>query len=88
MSETEALQLQVYEDYMDNLTNIEEDLDNTTSEFSIEKYVNGHSVLTSKVVDKLDNAIQKLVLLRDKAIMLDGLDRATKAGDSYGRVNS
>lgn len=82
MSETEKLQLKVYEDYMTSINDVEVDLDNTTqTSLAIEKQVDGHPVLTTRVVDKLDAVIQQLTQLRDKAIMLDGLDRATKVGE-------
>lgn len=79
MSEMEALQLKVYENYIEKINDIETDLDNTIqTDLSIEKQVNGRPVLTARVADKLDAAIARLTELRDKAIMLDGLN---KAGD-------
>ncbi|WP_367365887.1 hypothetical protein [Pediococcus parvulus] len=77
MSEIEKLQLKVYENYIEKINDIETDLDNTIqTDLSIEKQVNGRPVLTVRVVDKLDAAIERLTELRDKAIMLDGLNRA------------
>jgi len=89
MSEIEDLQLRVYEDYVANLSEVEADLDGTTqTDFKIEKRVNGRPVLTSKVVDKLNAAIERLKSLRDEAALLDGLDREVKAGERHGRVDS